>query len=309
MSTLTEECLNSIYTIQESVLNSQIDVYSALINEEIKNVKMQLDQSNKTEVVQEGFWSPRREEGENIFKTIFLFIPRMIVGLINAIKQRWMNLKINSMTPEQREFFRYANMSEKEKIVHMVNHPRFLVGDLPNKEECLLIKSKYVDFDGVIQYYRDTEEVFNTYLELINVSKASKVDEAITMIVHNRSMNENHLRNFHDIYKNELTSHKFDGNDTTMKLGDINEIHAKVMASIKDTMNKVLSWYNNLEKDNSGMFGDKESVASARQFINIIEKEYEKLTENDLKLYDEFKEMREVLYRIMASLSKFSNSK
>ena len=112
---LTNEILSSIDNIDECVMEAEMNVINAMINEYDKaimimenyngddyssfDIFMEADEStandNSSEPKKKGLLDGpiRGSKGENIIKRILLVIPRLIATLVRSIKNKWDNRK------------------------------------------------------------------------------------------------------------------------------------------------------------------------------------------------------------------------
>ena len=148
MMSLTDECLASIKAIDDCKHDAQTAVSIAITEAYTKHAELI---SMGAEYIMEGsFWTPQREDGENIFKTIFLFIPRLIYNLVSLLKNKWNEIKLQAMSPELRELMRFHSLSAGEQLLEKVNNEDFI--GVPNEDNEVTKMDFYVrtyikDFD------------------------------------------------------------------------------------------------------------------------------------------------------------------
>lgn len=118
MNSLNQEILNSIDIIDELVLESEMNVIDSMINTYSKSLMIlenyEGDSISDFYIFQEGFImeSDNDVKKENIIVKILMFIPRLIMKLVQSIKKAWDNRKSQQFL---RRIEALENLTEEQK--------------------------------------------------------------------------------------------------------------------------------------------------------------------------------------------------
>ena len=183
MQNLTNEILENIsdyeiekYISEENLIRAHMDAimkeYIIYTECEHAGIVMESgDEDNELTII------PKRN-GENIFKYIFLFIPRLIINIFKKIKAWWERLRNNALEAEKKKYedAEYAKVVELgEDVAAKVNEScgtnRFIFQDnkfmylttLKNPHPAS-IASNYEKMKNMYIWYKDALESFRTYV-------------------------------------------------------------------------------------------------------------------------------------------------
>ena len=136
---LTNEILSSIDNIDDCVMEAEMNVISAMINEYDKaimimenyngndyssfDIFMEADEStannNSNEPKKSKLDGPiLGSKGENIIKRILLIIPRLIAALVRSIKKKWDNRKSQQLI-KRIEFLENLTQDQKKQLTEL----------------------------------------------------------------------------------------------------------------------------------------------------------------------------------------------
>lgn len=292
MTSLSNECIESIKNIDNCIFEAQIAVGESMLNAYAKHFKLMCEQ---TEFIQESgsFWTPQREDGESIFKTIFLFIPRLIVALFNGIKNKWNELRFKFMTPDQKELVRLSEMSYAERIVEAINDPRFTCKGKKGEQCTFYIRTKIPNFEKLIDYYTTTCGIFNSYLYFIDENNVNAAFEKISEV-----NTDNNVYQFATVFRNELVEKEYDIKATPLVITTFGDFHKKIIKDIKEIMEKIMTWYHKQTKKESIDLFHKDYYRSANRFISALQKSYDDMAKNDIKVLAEMDDLLALIQKI-----------
>lgn len=295
MTHLYEEVLESIKAIDICVLDAEIDVTKSLIEEYTRHLSI-LNSVEAEGIILEGEWfTKQREEGENIFKTIFLFIPRLIVNLIDKIKLLWQKHKdkkegkdINNIEVSQE----MVNAERQKMIAERTGDPRVVViGNSYGVLTKLNCGAEY--FENAAKLYLLFDLRFREYAELLDTSNIGKAMEDAIM---NRITMEDQ-----QIFVNEpsfpLTPTKYleYKNELIKTIGQVTfEVEAIMKRSIREYEERLKSL---------DTFSVKEK-SIAEEFVKMMTKTYNDFQTFDLEVRTELDQVRRSFERISAEIHK-----
>lgn len=292
MISLTNECIASINKIDDCILEAQIEVGHSMLGAYIKHSKLMMEQS---EYIQEAnsFWTPQREDGESIFKTIFLFIPRLIVALFQGLKNKWREIKFKFMTPDQKELVRISELSYAERLVEIIDDPRFTCKGKKGEECTFYFKTKIADFDKLIDYYMTTCGIFKAYLHFIDEDDINSAFEKLSEMTI-----DNNIYQFSSVFLGHLVEKEYEMETTPEMIMNFGKFHKKILDDIKKVMDTIQKWYNTHAKKSANTLFHKDYYRSATRFIDALNKSYEDMAKNDIKVLDEINELTNLIYKI-----------
>ena len=128
---LTNEILSSIDNIDDCVMEAEMNVINAMINEYDKaimimenyngndyssfDIFMEADESTEGEKKPQSIFGSK---GENIIKRILLIIPRLIATLVRSIKKKWDNRKSQQLI-KRIEFLENLTQDQKKQLTEL----------------------------------------------------------------------------------------------------------------------------------------------------------------------------------------------
>ena len=292
MMSLTDECLSSIKAIDDCKHDAQTAVSLAITEAYAKHAELI---SMGAEYIMEGsFWTPQREDGENIFKTIFLFIPRLIYNLVSLLKNKWNELKLQAMSPELRELMRFHSLSAGEQLLEKVNNEDFI--GVPNEDNEVTKMDFYVrtyikDFDLIKDYYIKMTDAFRMYKEcIIGIADASQpygIDIAVIGL---------NKEQFNEVFRDHKIEVPFT-DDISVKLKEIKAASVYSMDEIKKIMDDITTWGNSI--DAADMPLTEDTKARARELVKSMRESFNILNDTTVKVQNEVDRLNRLLFDVM----------
>ena len=289
---LTDECLSSIKAIDDCKHDAQTAVSMAITEAYAKHAELI---SMGAEYIMEGsFWTPQREDGENIFKTIFLFIPRLIYNLVSLLKNKWNELKLQAMSPELRELMRFHSLSAGEQLLEKVNNEDFI--GVPNEDNEVTKMDFYVrtyikDFDLIKDYYVKMTDAFRMYKEcIIGIADASQpygIDIAVIGL---------NKEQFNEVFRDHKIEVPFT-DDISVKLKEIKAASVYSMDEIKKIMDDITTWGNSI--DAADMPLTEDTKARARELVKSMRESFNILNDTTVKVQNEVDRLNRLLFDVM----------
>ena len=289
---LTDECLASIKAIDDCKHDAQTAVSMAITEAYAKHAELI---SMGAEYIMEGkFWTPQREDGENIFKTIFLFIPRLIYNLVTLLKNKWNEIKLQAMSPELRELMRFHSLSAGEQLLEKVNNEDFI--GVPNEDNEVTKMDFYVrtyikDFDLIKDYYVKMKDAFRMYKEcIIGIADASQpygIDIAVIRL---------NKEQFNEVFRDHKIEVPFT-DDISVKLKEIKAASIYSMDEIKKIMNDITTWGNSI--DAADMPLTEDTKARARELVKSMRESFNILNDTTVKVQNEVDRLNRLLFDVM----------
>ena len=289
---LTDECLSSIKAIDDCKHDAQTAVSLAITEAYAKHAELI---SMGAEYIMEGsFWTPQREDGENIFKTIFLFIPRLIYNLVSLLKNKWNELKLQAMSPELRELMRFHSLSAGEQLLEKVNNEDFI--GVPNEDNEVTKMDFYVrtyikDFDLIKDYYVKITDAFRMYKEcIIGIADASQpygIDIAVIGL---------NKEQFNEVFRDHKIEVPFT-DDISVKLKEIKAASVYSMDEIKKIMDDITTWGNSI--DAADMPLTEDTKARARELVKSMRESFNILNDTTVKVQNEVDRLNRLLFDVM----------
>ena len=292
MMSLTDECLSSIKAIDDCKHDAQTAVSMAITEAYAKHAELI---SMGAEYIMEGsFWTPQREDGENIFKTIFLFIPRLIYNLVSLLKNKWNELKLQAMSPELRELMRFHSLSAGEQLLEKVNNEDFI--GVPNEDNEVTKMDFYVrtyikDFDLIKDYYVKMTDAFRMYKEcIIGIADASQpygIDIAVIGL---------NKEQFNEVFRDHKIEVPFT-DDISVKLKEIKAASVYSMDEIKKIMDDITTWGKSI--DAADMPLTEDTKARARELVKSMRESFNILNDTTVKVQNEVDRLNRLLFDVM----------
>ena len=292
MMSLTDECLSSIKAIDDCKHDAQTAVSMAITEAYAKHAELI---SMGAKYIMEGsFWTPQREDGENIFKTIFLFIPRLIYNLVSLLKNKWNELKLQAMSPELRELMRFHSLSAGEQLLEKVNNEDFI--GVPNEDNEVTKMDFYVrtyikDFDLIKDYYVKMTDAFRMYKEcIIGIADASHpygIDIAVIRL---------NKEQFNEVFRDHKIEVPFT-DDISVKLKEIKAASVYSMDEIKKIMDDITTWGNSI--DAADMPLTEDTKARARELVKSMRESFNILNDTTVKVQNEVDRLNRLLFDVM----------
>lgn len=298
MMSLTDECLASIKAIDDCKEDAREAVNMAITEAYTKHAELTL---MGAEYIMEGkFWTPQREDGENIFKTIFLFIPRLIYNLAVLIKNKWNELKLQAMSPELRELVRFHNLSAGEQLLERVNNEDFI--GVPNEDNEVSKMDFYVrtyikDFDLLTDYYIKMTQSFAEYRGLIKdnfIDAKNPVGMDIAVISLNKEQ-------FNEVFRDHKIEIPFT-EDISTKLKELKTAGISSMEEIMTIMNDIQSWADTI--DTAEMPIELDMKARARELAKSMRDSFNIMNDTSIKIQNEVDRLNRLLFDVMEAATE-----
>lgn len=295
---LTDECLASIKAIDDCKEDARVAVNMAITEAYAKHAELTL---MGAEYIMEGkFWTPQREDGENIFKTIFLFIPRLIYNLAVLIKNKWNELKLQAMSPELRELVRFHNLSAGEQLLERVNNEDFI--GVPNEDNEVSKMDFYVrtyikDFDLLTDYYIKMTQSFAEYRGLIKdnfIDAKNPVGMDIAVISLNKEQ-------FNDVFRDHKIEIPFT-EDISTKLKELKTAGISSMEEIMKIMNDIQSWADMI--DTAEMPIELDMKARARELAKSMRDSFNIMNDTSIKIQNEVDRLNRLLFDVITAATE-----
>lgn len=296
MTSLSSECLDSIKRIDSLISDKGVAVGEAICEAYAKHAELSAYNSN---VIMEDFWTPEREEGESIWKTIFLFIPRMLYAIANAIKEAWTKLKLFLMTPEQKFIYELAQKTPAERLKSCIQDDRFDANETEDGVTHLYIKSRIARMDKIAEYFNNTVSVFEKYLEYISSLEGNPSTEQIKQVFISLSTDEliQTIRN-HNTFSNIFTSSptwvEFDPDFFSERIKEIRDANMHACETVSNIANTLKDVYNQIDGRVVVTANDIDANAIARDFKDNMMKQVTDLQTNSAKVGEEIKQIEEL---------------
>lgn len=298
MMSLTDECLASIKAIDDCKEDAREAVNMAITEAYTKHAELTL---MGAEYIMEGkFWTPQREDGENIFKTILLFIPRLIYNLAVLIKNKWNELKLQAMSPELRELVRFHNLSAGEQLLERVNNEDFI--GVPNEDNEVSKMDFYVrtyikDFDLLTDYYIKMTQSFAEYRGLIKdnfIDAKNPVGMDIAVISLNKEQ-------FNEVFRDHKIEIPFT-EDISTKLKELKTAGISSMEEIMTIMNEIQSWADTV--DTAEMPIELDMKARARELAKSMRDSFNIMNDTSIKIQNEVDRLNRLLFDVMEAATE-----
>lgn len=298
MMSLTDECLASIKAIDDCKEDAREAVNMAITEAYTKHAELTL---MGAEYIMEGkFWTPQREDGENIFKTIFLFIPRLIYNLAVLIKNKWNELKLQAMSPELRELVRFHNLSAGEQLLERVNNEDFI--GVPNEDNEVSKMDFYVrtyikDFDLLTDYYIKMTQSFAEYRGLIKdnfIDAKNPVGMDIAVISLNKEQ-------FNEVFRDHKIEIPFT-EDISTKLKELKTAGISSMEEIMTIMNEIQSWADTV--DTAEMPIELDMKARARELAKSMRESFNIMNDTSIKIQNEVDRLNRLLFDVITAATE-----
>lgn len=298
MMSLTDECLASIKAIDDCKEDAREAVNMAITEAYTKHAELTL---MGAEYIMEGkFWTPQREDGENIFKTIFLFIPRLIYNLAVLIKNKWNELKLQAMSPELRELVRFHNLSAGEQLLERVNNEDFI--GVPNEDNEVSKMDFYVrtyikDFDLLTDYYIKMTQCFAEYRGLIKdnfIDAKNPVGMDIAVISLNKEQ-------FNEVFRDHKIEIPFT-EDISTKLKELKTAGISSMEEIMTIMNDIQSWADTI--DTAEMPIELDMKARARELAKSMRDSFNIMNDTSIKIQNEVDRLNRLLFDVITAATE-----
>ena len=295
---LTDECLASIKAIDDCKEDAREAVNMAITEAYTKHAELTL---MGAEYIMEGkFWTPQKEDGENIFKTILLFIPRLIYNLAVLIKNKWNELKLQAMSPELRELVRFHNLSAGEQLLERVNNEDFI--GVPNEDNEVSKMDFYVrtyikDFDLLTDYYIKMTQSFAEYRGLIKdnfIDAKNPVGMDIAVISLNKEQ-------FNEVFRDHKIEIPFT-EDISTKLKELKTAGISSMEEIMKIMNEIQSWADTV--DTAEMPIELDMKARARELAKSMRDSFNIMNDTSIKIQNEVDRLNRLLFDVITAATE-----
>lgn len=288
MTDLTNEVLEAIsdyteegFLAEAAVIQANIDACKRqlLIQEECENLG----------IVMEGDIIPERN-GENILLYIFLFIPRLIINLINKIKD-WLgkllfpSKKLEEKKAEQEaemarlrlideQAFEYANNVICKKVnaaVHKGKSIGFIKFDTSRSKYVFMWRIGSIDL--VIERYKSFFEFFSKYDQIFSIiaSREPLSEEASTLIT-NQFNSAFQFLNEEDPSIHSSATVPVLQDEFFARSEELKKVVMGGNVAVRSVMDKVMDQYREMESDIKKIPNEK--MVFARKMINQIEQAY-----------------------------------
>lgn len=301
---LTEQCIQSINSIQTEIDNAQVAIGAAMSEAYAKH--SELIQMGAECIMEGDFWTPNKEDGESIFKTIFLFIPRLIYNLVQLIKNKFNDLKLKAMSPELREWVRFHNLSGGEQLVETVNDPDFI--GTPNKEDKskeavemdFFIMTYIKDFKAIYDYYDKMLQCFQLYEDCM---KSNPTDCSAAFTGVDVALDELNHKDFDEVFARHKIAQPYENCSAFRKA--IENIKTKSIVrldQIAKSMREIQDWYEKLDASGRKTASD-EVKARAREFIKSVKDRYKMIQDTSTKIIDEIDRLIHLEFKIEESIA------
>lgn len=285
----TSNILASLQYIDEACTESTIDVSNALIDSYMKQAEM-ISISKQTGIVMEGF---EYKEGENILKTIFLYIPRLIVAIIKEIKRRWdiyakkkrLTKSIEKLEKISNQLYAFGDEFMKADVQRQWPHVE-IVG---NEEIVVVVSSRVKDFGKVKEFYEFITDAFKKYEA---AAKAALGTGTVDFSGFNTVAHAN-IKDASDIIADTPVTRFLSSDESKEQISELIKSSDAANKTIMNSMKAVEDWWNDAHKiinaDASNLASMTDRVLSDVRtlrdlFVNVNAAIYEELTqiENDV---------------------------
>lgn len=231
----TSSVLNSLSYIDEACYDANLEVGDALLEAYTKQADMFL-LSNQTGIVMEGF---EYKEGENILKTIFLYIPRLIVALVKEIKRRWDIYAKNKRYKKayadfEKAWNEYLQLKgEYDNMSVDINLPHFYVVN-----EKKYIRTNIKNITEIIDFYTNMKKAFKSYEDAAKDTGDTIDFSAFNDVVYSG------IRDVNEVIDSAHTfEFEYEG-IVAEKITELIDVITKTCDSIKKSMESVEKWYS-----------------------------------------------------------------
>lgn len=153
MNSLSAEILASLDNVEMSTLDANIAVQESMLDVYMKHTNLEIM------YIQEGF---EYEEGESMLKTIFLFIPRLIVNYFKSLMMAWKNIKISLLPKLAKSTEEKVENIEPDIIDQLVADS----GRVRFRGKQIIVLTKFTSILDVIHYFDTIREAFQVYNEI-----------------------------------------------------------------------------------------------------------------------------------------------
>lgn len=289
---LKDQVMNSIKAINEACVDADINVCDALIDAYLQNSEAIL-LGRKEGFVQEskfGDWFQYSED-ESIIKTIFLFIPRLIVNLFKQLKAKWDNYvidkKIKDLEKRASDFEqRIKELTEEfkqfEEILTSIDN---ISKEMIDGEERWCYSTTITDFNQVGTFYGSLRTYFSTYASNCrsgDLQSLLKLNDIVNIQLIERTKQCISNKRIPVPISPELLS----------DLEELRDVQKDVTVVVDKSMDEVYRWYDRKMKhtddDDDEVELDQSAVDRLLKDIRNIRDEYVKI---DTILFAEVNEM------------------
>lgn len=277
---LKDQVMNSISSINEACVDADIKVCDALIDAYLQNSEAIL-LGRKEGFVQEskfGDWF-QYSEGESIIKTIFLFIPRLIVNLFKQLKAKWdsyvIDKKLVNLKRRAKEFERRgkeieeALKQDEAKLLAVNNVSKELI----DGEYRWCYSTTITDFNQVGTFYGSLRTYFSNYA---SNCRSGDLENLLKM---------NDIVNKHLVEKTkQCISDKRQpmpmSPELLTNLEELRDVQKDVAVVVDKSMDEVYHWYHKkmkYEEDDDEVEIDQTAVDRLLKDVRDIRDEYVKI--------------------------------
>lgn len=319
-----DEIINSINDIGITTLDSEVNVVTTITDVYAKSIRMLEYCSNAADtksfsIFQEGFRDfMEKKPDENIFKTIFLFIPRLILGVIDKIIAKFKAIKaarLGQYAEDLQEDVDNAPPEGKSEIRKLAEIDPLFDMDIDDEDNITLyINSHFVkDFaDQLVQYYTKMETVFKQYETIVDNLDSQSFITAFEW--HAAVIQDNPLTL---IMTNDLVRHSIaDLQNISEKINNPRNNCLKYMQYVS---NKAMGRYKQLlNKDENTDFTNKETIIidQINNFIRDMQQEiiqFEKVNDavaNEFDVIERcFKKLNDIIKKNAEDMQKINDKK
>lgn len=301
MTDLTDEVLIQISEYRDESFIAEANVIRAHMEVCLRDIKI-AEECEQAGIIMEGDIVPKRD-GENIFKYILLFLPRLVINVLRKVAS-WLLSNPEIMTTEE---YKKAQRKAEEEVIkqekgNILSQARETVAARVNNHisvhypgaKCSVsvmdgeyICSWNVKRDIILNLYMKYDEYFTKYLEVferLNQKQDLKIDENNNqdMIEFERELNT--MLHSHDEMQNAFTNIPafpitYDETVKFMKLWD--ESYNAVHANIERSMKKLIALYHDMDQSTKV---SPSNMRFATRYYNSIEQIFGMFTDFHTKI-------------------------
>lgn len=304
MTSLSNECLNSINNINPLISNKEKAVTNAVSEAYDKFFDMIEYNPN---LVMEGFLDsiPDREAGEDIFKTIFYFLPRLLKAIVNMLTNLWTSIRHFMMTPEQKALFELAQKTAADRLMSYISSDIFKAED--NGDETLLyIKTRLRGYELIMSYLDQSKQLFEAYYNIMTENAGAVLtNESFKQIL----LSFSDFETQHNVNTNTTFNMAFSLSPEFVQFDPA--IYGSILITMSRQSNETLKTINNIavmlenyyrQIESDGW--DEDVKRLAMNFRNNINRLVREFQENNTKIVNEIQETNTKLQTIFKGIKQ-----
>lgn len=287
---LKDQVMNSIKAINEACVDADIKVCDALMDAYLQNSEAIL-LGRKEGFVQEskfGDWFQYSED-ESIIKTIFLFIPRLIVNLFKQLKAKWDNYVIDKKLTDLKRRAKKLEHAMKELEEEFKQYEKKLTEidnvslETVDGEGKWCYSTTITNFDQVGIFYGSLKDYFENY------ASNCRGGDLVSLLKTNDIINQHVINTTKQSISDKRKPIPMSP-DLLNDLIELRDFQKDVSSIVEKSMDEVYHWY------------DKEMKNKSDDDLNIDQSAVDRLLKNIRDVRDEYVKIDTMLFSEVHSM-------